>query len=157
MSTTSATKITTKAPHKPPYRTAAGEMVRRDGIIDIDGSGIDFIEGDDERGSFKPLPLIQRQRRPSHPGAILRELYLPPTGLTQTELALALGLSRRTVNMILNEKMAVSVDIAHRLSRAFGGTSLAFWLGLQRDCDIWDAAHSDATAYEHIKRLERAA
>ena len=167
MSTTLATKTTTKATpaprrierkpeRKPPYRTANGELVPQDNIIEIDGPGIEFIEGDDAVGPFAPTPVEQHLTRPSHPGAILRELYLPPTGLTQSRLAEALGVSRRTVNMILNEKMAVSADMAVRLSRAFG-TSISLWLGLQHDCDVWDAAHANTAAYDQIRPLRRAA
>lgn len=152
MSTTLTTKTTIKQAAKPPFRTTRGEMVPQDGIVDIEGSG--FAEAD-EKGNFSSVPLEQR-RRPSHPGAILRELYLPPTGLTQGEFADKIGVSRRTVSLIVNEKMPVSVDMAHRLARAFG-TSVQLWLGLQHARDVWDALQTPAQQYEQIEKLERRA
>ena len=156
MSTTLTTKTTTKAVRKPPYRTVTGELVPQDGIIDIDGPGIDFMEGDDEKGNFPPTPVEQHLKRPPHPGVILADLFLPTTGLTQGQLADRLSMSRRTMSLIINGSRPVTVDVALRLSRAFG-TTVQFWLGLQRDCDLWDAAHANAAEYEHIQPLERRA
>ena len=160
MSTTLTTKTIIKAPRKParkaPYRTVTGELVPQDGIIDIDGPGIEFMEGDDEKGTFPPVPLLERRRRPSHPGRVLAQLYLPGTGLTQGELADRLGVSRRALSMIINGSRPVTVDMAMRLARVFG-TTAQLWLGLQRDCDLWDAAHANAADYEHIQPLERRA
>ena len=170
MSTTLTTKTTTKTlsrrllakrqrplpARRPPYRTEAGELVPQDGIIDIDGPGIEFEGGADEKGDFKPLPVEQRLRRPSHPGSVLAHLFLPPTGVTQGELADRLGVSRRTINMIINGSRPVTVDMAHRLARAFG-TGAEFWLGLQRKCDLWDAAHANSAAYEQIQPIGRPA
>jgi addiction module HigA family antidote len=100
--------------------------------------------------------LNGRKRRPTHPGEILREDVLPATGLTQGEFANLLGVSRRTVNEILQEKRPVTVDMAHRLARALG-TSPDVWLGLQQDIDLWDALQSRGSEYEQIKPLNKAA
>src|ERR1041384_7397840 len=81
--------------------------------------------------------LNNRKMRPTHPGEILREDVLPGAGLTQDKLARLLGVSRRTISEILNERRPVTIDMAHRLSRAFG-TSPEMWLGLQQDVDLWD-------------------
>ena len=99
--------------------------------------------------------LNNRTRRPSHPGAILGD-FLPDSGLTQTDLARLTGVSRRTINEIINERRPVTVDMAHRLSRVFG-TSPELWLNLQRDVDIWDTLEAHKKEYEKIKRLPRAA
>lgn len=96
--------------------------------------------------------LNNRQRRPTHPGAILREDVLPATGLTQGEFAEVLGVSRRTVNEILQERRPVTTDMAHRLSRALG-TSPEVWLGMQQDVDVWDALEANRQEYERIKKL----
>ena len=98
--------------------------------------------------------LNNRTRRPSHPGAILGD-FLPDSGLTQTDLARLIGVSRRTINEIINERRPVTVDMAHRLSRVFG-TSPELWLNLQRDVDIWDAMQANKAEYERIKRLKAA-
>ena len=81
--------------------------------------------------------LNNRQRRPTHPGEILREDVLRVAGLTADKLALVIGVSRRTLIEILNERQPITTDMAHRLSRAFG-TSAEMWLGLQQDVDLWD-------------------
>jgi addiction module HigA family antidote len=100
--------------------------------------------------------LNGRKRRPTHPGEILREDVLPETGLTQGEFAKLLGVSRRTVNEILQEKRPVTVDMAHRLARALD-TSPDVWLGLQQDVDLWDTLQANKSQYERIKPLNRAA
>lgn len=98
------------------------------------------------------LPREERQRRPSHPGALLREVTVPAANLTQGELAQRLGVSRRTVNMILNEQRPVTVDMAHRLARFFGN-SPQFWLNMQQAVDMWDALHAHGAEYERIEQL----
>lgn len=100
--------------------------------------------------------LNNRKRRPTHPGEILREDVLPPLGFTQGEFADLLGVSRRTVNEILQEKRAVTVDMAHRLARALS-TSPDVWLRLQQDVEVWDALQENKSVYERIKPLSKAA
>lgn len=79
------------------------------------------------------------ERRPIHPGEILREDFLPEYGLTVTALAEAAGVSRQSMNELLRERRAVSPEMALRLGKLFG-TSPEFWLNLQRNVDLWDAA-----------------
>ena len=79
------------------------------------------------------------KRAPGHPGGILRRQYLDPLGLTVADLARTLGVSRKTVSKIVNERGAVSVDMALRLSQAFG-TTPELWLNLQQNYDLWRAA-----------------
>jgi antitoxin HigA-1 len=100
--------------------------------------------------------LNGRKRRPTHPGEILREDVLPGTGLSQVEFARLLGVSRRTVNQILQEKRPITVDMAHRLARALG-TGPEVWLRLQLDVDLWDASQANKGVYERIKPLKNAA
>ncbi|HJR08087.1 MAG TPA: HigA family addiction module antitoxin [Pyrinomonadaceae bacterium] len=99
--------------------------------------------------------LNNRKRRPSHPGAILVDI-LPDSGLTQTDLARLTGVSRRTINEIINERRQVSVDMAHRLSCVFG-TTPELWLNLQRDVDIWDSMQAHKDEYERIRQAAKAA
>lgn len=96
--------------------------------------------------------LQVRKRRPTHPGEILREDVLPATGLSQGEFAEVLGVSRRTVNEILQEKRPVTVDMAHRLSRALG-TSPEVWLNLQQKVGVWDTLQENKGEYDRIKSL----
>jgi addiction module HigA family antidote len=97
--------------------------------------------------------LNGRKRRPTHPGELLREDVLPDSGLTQTDLAARLGVSRRTVNEILNERRPVSVDMAHRLGRVFG-TTPDVWVNMQTALDLWEAAEVNKVKYQKIKPLK---
>ena len=99
------------------------------------------------------IPNTRRRKvRPTHPGEMLREDFLPEYGLTVTSLAEALGVSRQTMNELLRERRAVSPEMAIRLSRLFGN-SPEFWLNAQRAVDLWDAAKALKTQVAHIKPL----
>lgn len=75
---------------------------------------------------------------PPHPGEILRELCFEPLGLTVTEAADALGVSRKTLSAILNGRAGISPEMAVRLSIAFD-TSAESWLSHQSQYDLWIA------------------
>ncbi len=75
---------------------------------------------------------------PPHPGGIVRRQCLEPLGLTVTEAASGLGVTRQALSELLNEKAGISVDMAIRLSKAFG-SSPETWLGLQMAYDLWQA------------------
>lgn len=81
------------------------------------------------------------KRRPTHPGVMLREDFMPDYSLTVTGLAEAVGVSRQSINELLLERRAVSPEMAIRLARFFGN-SPEFWLNAQRAVDLWDAARS---------------
>ena len=95
--------------------------------------------------------LKAKNRRPTHPGAILREDVLPSLGITQTDLASRLGVSRRTISQVLHEQRPLTVDIAIRLSH-FLGTTPESWLNMQQVLDIWDLQHKNARIYQQIER-----
>ena len=75
---------------------------------------------------------------PPHPGEVLRELCLEPLGLSVTEAATALGVSRKTLSSIVNGRAGISPEMAVRLSLAFG-TSSESWLNQQLQYDLWQA------------------
>lgn len=97
----------------------------------------------------------EMRRRPTHPGEMLREDFLPDYGLTIAGLAEALGVSRQTVNELLRERRSLSPEMALRLSRLFGN-SPEFWLNAQRAVDLWDAAQAIRSDVERIKPLSAA-
>ena len=97
-------------------------------------------------------PLV---RRPTHPGEMLREEFLPDAALTATGLAKAIGVSRQSVNELLRERRALSSEMALRLSRLFG-TSVEYWLDMQRAVDLWDAHRALKSALARIKPLQAA-
>ena len=66
------------------------------------------------------------QRKPTHPGEMLREDFMPDYDLTVAKLAERLGVSRQSVNELLRERRAVSPEMALRLGRLFGN-SPEFW------------------------------
>ena len=73
-----------------------------------------------------------------HPGGIIRRQCLDPLGLSVTEAAAGLGVTRQAFSDLLNGKAGVSVDMAIRLSKAFG-SSAETWLGLQTAYDLGKA------------------
>ncbi len=75
---------------------------------------------------------------PPHPGEILKEMCLEPLGLSVTEAAKALGVSRKTLSSILNGHAGISPEMAVRLSIAFNTTSES-WLNQQLQYDLWRA------------------
>ena len=95
------------------------------------------------------------QRKPTHPGEMLREDFLPDYGLTVSVLAESLGVSRQSVNELLRERRAVSPEMALRLARLFGN-SPEFWLNAQRSVDLWVAAQSVKEEVDRIKPLHAA-
>ena len=94
-----------------------------------------------------------RTVRPTHPGEMLREDFLPDYGLSVAGLAAALDVSRQTVNELLRERRAVSPEMALRLGRLFGD-SPEFWLNAQRAVDLWDAQQELGEKVERIKPLK---
>jgi addiction module HigA family antidote len=95
---------------------------------------------------------ILRKRPPSHPGALLREIVLAELGITQGELARRLEISRRSINMILNEKRPVTTDMAIRFARVLGSTP-RFWLSLQQAYDIHVAQQVREREYRSLTPL----
>lgn len=83
------------------------------------------------------------KRKPTHPGNILREDYLIPLEISVTEMAMNLGISRKTLSKILNEKGSITPDMALRLARAFD-TTPDLWLNLQKNFDLWNAEHASS-------------
>ena len=79
-----------------------------------------------------------KMHNPPHPGEVLKKLCLEPLGLTVSETARALGVSRKTLSGILNGRAGISPEMAVRLSLAFGTTAES-WLDQQVQYDLWHA------------------
>ena len=75
---------------------------------------------------------------PPHPGEILKEDYLIPLGLTITEMANSLGVSRKNLSEIINEKTGISAEMSIRLSKALN-TSPELWMGMQKEYELFQA------------------
>jgi addiction module HigA family antidote len=77
-------------------------------------------------------------RNPPHPGGIVRRQCLDPLDLSVTEAAKGLGVTRQALSDLVNGKAGISIDMAIRLSKAFG-SSPETWLGMQMAYDLWQA------------------
>lgn len=95
--------------------------------------------------------MIETHRKPTTVGEMLTHEFLEPHGLSQTDLAKAMGVKPGFVNEICRGRRAVTADTALMLSRVFG-TSAHFWMNLQQKIDLWEATH-DA---KRLARVERA-
>ena len=87
---------------------------------------------------------------PPHPGEIIKELCIEPLGLSVTEAANALGVSRKTLSSILNGRAGISPEMAVRLSIAFD-TSSESWLNQQLQYELWHAEQKRASL--NVSRL----
>lgn len=94
-----------------------------------------------------------KMHNPPHPGEMLRDLCLTPLGLTVTDAARALGVSRKTLSSIVNGRSGISADMAVRLSIAFATTPES-WLNQQLQYDLWQAERNRKKM--RVKRLSAA-
>lgn len=101
--------------------------------------------------------MIITTRKPVSAGEMITEEYLKPLGITQGQLANAMGVSRKTVNELCTGKRSITVDTALMLAKAFENTP-DFWLNLQRRNDIWDLLHNPKRKdrIEKVKSLRSA-
>lgn len=95
--------------------------------------------------------MLETKRKPVPVGEILVEEFMRPMGLTQLALAEAMGVPRKHVNELCNNRRAVTAPTALILARVFGNTP-DFWLNVQRRSDLWAAMHSP----RDLARIERA-
>ena len=95
--------------------------------------------------------MRERKRQPAHPGGILKRHYLEPLDLSISEVARSIGVSRKTLSKIVNERGSLTPDMALRLSLAFK-TTPEFWLNLQQAHDLWRAKHS-GTGWEKVGEM----
>lgn len=101
-----------------------------------------------KKSALNDMMLVSR--KPTHPGEMLREEFMPDCGLTVAKLAARLGVSRQSANELVHERRAVSPEMALRLARIFD-TSPHYWLNMQRNVDLWDSLDLHA---EEISSLE---
>ena len=100
------------------------------------------------------MPLIPTHRRPTHSGEMLLEEFLKPRGISQRQLAEAIGVPYQRINKLVNGKGRVTAGLAYRLSK-YIGTTPEFWLNGQMAWDMYHALRSEAAALERIQPLER--
>src|SRR5712671_6406061 len=95
--------------------------------------------------------MLMTKRKPASVSEILVQEFMEPMGLTQGALAKAMGVQRKHVNELCNDRRNVTAATALILARVFGN-SADFWLNVQRRSDLWETMHSP---HDH-KRIERA-
>jgi len=100
--------------------------------------------------------MLPKNRRPTHPGEILRFEFLEPMKLSQQQLADAVGVTRVRINEIILGKRSITPDTAFRLAK-FLDTSPEFWIGLQNNVDMWDTLKSYKNEYDKIRPAEKEA
>jgi antitoxin HigA-1 len=93
-----------------------------------------------------------RMFNPPHPASIVREDVLPELGLTVTEAARQLGISRVQLSRVLNERAGISPDLAMRLEQWLGGPSAESWLHMQADYDLWQAEQKGRPNIDPVKQ-----
>ena len=110
------------------------------------------IDLDDHSYRWKGgIAMSMTKRKPTTVGEMLIEEFMEPLGLTQGALAEAMGVQRKHVNELCNNRRNVTAATALILARVFG-TSPDFWLNVQRRSDIWEAMHDP----KELARIERA-
>ncbi len=91
------------------------------------------------------------KRKPSHPGAIFRDEFLEPLGITVTDAAKKLGVARKTLSEFVNEKASLSPDMAMRISKSTG-TGIEMWMKLQLKLDLWYVEQKEF----NVEKLDKA-
>jgi addiction module HigA family antidote len=95
------------------------------------------------------------KRRPTHPGAILREDVLPAMTISVSEFARRLGVSRQVVHRILAETHGITPEMALRIGE-FLGNGPELWLRMQQDYDLWHARNAMKPTLDRIRRKKAA-
>ncbi len=94
--------------------------------------------------------MYKLKRKPTHPGMVLKEDFLIPFGISQTQLAYDIRTTFRTVNEIINERRNLSSEMAVKLAKYFG-TSVELWLNLQNQYDIYRIFRNKRGQIDKIK------
>jgi addiction module HigA family antidote len=96
---------------------------------------------------------MKKGLEPVHPGEILKEEFMEPRGLSITELAKGIGISRTNLSHVVNQHAGISTELAIKLSEAFG-TTPQFWITLQQNFDLWFAEKKiDRKAITHFRTI----
>ena len=93
---------------------------------------------------------------PAHPGEILKELIIEPMGVTITDVAKHLDVSRKTLSKVLNAKGSITPEMAVRLELVFGKPSADHWLRLQNAFDLWQMRQAQSTLHVSPYNLQLA-
>lgn len=98
--------------------------------------------------------MLPNNRRPTHPGEILRYEFLEPLNLSQQQLANSIGVTRVRINEIILGKRSITPDTAFRFAKFFN-TTANFWIGLQTNVDMWDTLQTRKNEYAKINPVTK--
>ncbi len=97
--------------------------------------------------------MLKRGLTPSHPGEILKEMFIIERNLTITEVAKGLNMARANLSSVINGHLGISPELAVKLSEAFGNTT-QFWVNLQNNFELWHAERKiDRTSIRHFDKM----
>lgn len=100
---------------------------------------------------FEEGHIEMTKRQPTHPGEIIRKDIIKPLGISITEAAQKLGVTRKTLSALLNGRAALSPDMAIRIGMATDTTPES-WLFMQAKLDLWNAAHKEKKVEPLVKK-----
>ena len=97
--------------------------------------------------------MLKRGLPPSHPGEILKDMFIVERGLTITEVAKGLNMARANLSSVINGHLGISPELAVKLSEAFGNTT-QFWTNLQNNFELWHAERKvNRSAIRHFDKI----
>ena len=105
-----------------------------------------------QQKTFPVSPLSERKRRPSHPGGIIKQMHLE-LGITISSLSESLGVARKTLSKIINERGAVTPEMSLRLAKSLN-TSPELWLNLQKNYDLWGLLHDKDAEWKNAHPVQ---
>lgn len=111
------------------------------------GQAGDIMSNKIDRESIEGMTLVSR--KPTHPGEMIREEFMPDYNLSVSKLGELLGVSRQSANELVRERRAVSPEMALRLARVFK-TSPQYWMNMQRNVDLWDSLELNKDAIMNL-------
>lgn len=101
--------------------------------------------------------MLKQGMKPIHPGQVLKTMYLDPLELSQGVVAEQLGITRKTLSTLLNERQGISAEMALRLAKAFN-TTPELWMNMQNSFDLWHAAKAvDLKSIKPFSKSKKAA
>ena len=100
--------------------------------------------------------MIELQRKPTHPGEILKKEFLEPLNISQTKLAKELHTSFRAINEIINTKRGITTEMALKLAKFFG-TTPQLWLNLQNSYDLYKVSKKKSDILDSIHSIKEIA
>lgn len=109
--------------------------------------------GERAKGRKMSRQPVRGQCNPPHPGEVLRDGVFADKGLTGSDFAKRLGVTRVTLSRVLQGRAAISADMAVRLAAALGGSAES-WLHMQANWDLWRARRALRTKVTKIARVD---